>query len=132
MKFGEIGGVVSKEKSFKDYTILYMNVALEQGQVTTGHRSLIVTKKVLLLRSYIVSFSCKYLIHFEELKVLHFFPNKCIGTQIRLCRKMIKGQPRIIIWTNLVDQESLMLYTCTGLACPLGSLPPPGGEAASG
>ena len=34
-----------------------------------------------------------------------------MGTQIRPCHKKVKGQPMIIIWTNLVDLESSMLYT---------------------
>ena len=39
-------------------------------------------------------------------------PYKCIlGVKIWPCCKRIKGQPTIIIWTNLVDQESPMLYT---------------------
>ena len=34
-----------------------------------------------------------------------------MGMQILPCRKKVKGQPRIIIWTNLVDLKSMMLYT---------------------
>ena len=40
----------------------------------------------------------------------NIFPYKCIGTQIWPCRKKVKGQPTVIIWTNLVDLESWMLY----------------------
>ena len=40
-----------------------------------------------------------------------FSPYKCMGMQIWPCRKRVKGQPKVIIWTNLVDLESLMLYT---------------------
>ena len=32
------------------------------------------------------------------------------GVQIWPCRKKVKGLPMIIIWTNLVDLESQMLY----------------------
>ena len=31
--------------------------------------------------------------------------------QIWPCRKKVKGQPTIIIWTNLVELETAMLYT---------------------
>ena len=34
-----------------------------------------------------------------------------MGTQIWPCCKKVKGQPRVIIRTNLVDLESMMLYT---------------------
>ena len=34
-----------------------------------------------------------------------------MGMQISLCRKKVKGQLTVIIWTILVDLESLMLYT---------------------
>ena len=30
--------------------------------------------------------------------------------QIWPCRKKVKGQPMVIIWRNLVDRESSMLY----------------------
>ena len=33
------------------------------------------------------------------------------GAQIWPCCKKVKGQPKTIIWTNLVDLESPMLYT---------------------
>ena len=34
----------------------------------------------------------------------------CMHKEVNMCF-MYKGQPRIIIWPNLVDRESLMLYT---------------------
>ena len=34
-----------------------------------------------------------------------------MGTQFWPCRKKVKGQPTVIIWTNLVDLESIILYT---------------------
>ena len=34
-----------------------------------------------------------------------------MGVQIWPCHKMVKGQPTTIIWTSLVDYESLMPYT---------------------
>ena len=34
-----------------------------------------------------------------------------MGMQIWACRKKVKSHPRIIIWTNLVNLESKMLYT---------------------
>ena len=40
-----------------------------------------------------------------------FYPYKCKGMQIWLYCKKVKGQPRIVIWINLVDLESQMLDT---------------------
>ena len=42
---------------------------------------------------------------------LKFSPYKFIETQIWPCRKQVKDQPKVIIWTNLVDFEFWMLYT---------------------
>ena len=38
-------------------------------------------------------------------------PYKSIRDQIWLCRKICQNQPRVIIWTNLVVLERLMLHT---------------------
>ena len=38
-----------------------------------------------------------------------FHPYKSIETQVWPCRKKVKSQPMIIIWTNLVELESSML-----------------------
>ena len=48
---------------------------------------------------------------FEKMTFQHFFPYKCMGTQIWPCYKKVKGQRTDIIWTNFVDLESSMLYT---------------------
>ena len=40
-----------------------------------------------------------------------FLPYKSIEMQIWPWHKKVKGQPMIIIWTNLIELESLMLYT---------------------
>ena len=42
-------------------------------------------------------------------------------TEICMCLKQVKGHHRIIIWTNLVDLPSLMLYTKIQPQCFLGS-----------
>ena len=42
-----------------------------------------------------------------------FLPNKSIEMQIWLCHKKVNSQPMIIIWTNLVERKSSMLYTYT-------------------
>ena len=41
----------------------------------------------------------------------HFPTYKFMGAQIWSSHKTVKGQPMTIIWTNLVDLESPMLYT---------------------
>ena len=53
-----------------------------------------------------------------------FSPYKCIGMQIWPYRKKVKGQPMVIIWTNLVDLESQILYNMIQPQSFLGS----GGE----
>ena len=40
-----------------------------------------------------------------------FSPYKCMGTPIWPCHKKVKGQLKTVIWTNLVDLVSSMLYT---------------------
>ena len=50
-----------------------------------------------------------------------FSPYKCMGTQIWPCHKKVKGQPMIIIWTNLADLESSKLYTMIQPQSFLGS-----------
>ena len=40
-----------------------------------------------------------------------FSPYKCFRMQIWPCLKKVKGHPRIIIWTNLVDLASPLPYT---------------------
>lgn len=42
-----------------------------------------------------------------------FYPYKYIWMQIWPLNKKIKSHPRIIIWINLIDLQSLILYTCT-------------------
>ena len=39
-----------------------------------------------------------------------FSPFKRIGDPIRPCRKIGQGQPRVIIYINFVELESLMLH----------------------
>ena len=41
----------------------------------------------------------------------HFSEYKSMGMQIWPSHRKVKGHPRIIIWTNLADLESPMLYT---------------------
>ena len=86
----------------------YVDQGLEQ--ITLGDKILIVTKRV----SYFDD-TCKFqqLVFdtFRETEFSIFSPYKCIGMKIWPCRKKVKGQPRMTIWTNLVDLESPMLYT---------------------
>ena len=41
--------------------------------------------------------------YFEKMIFFNISPYKCIGTQIWSCRKKVKGQSTIIIWSNLAD-----------------------------
>ena len=48
---------------------------------------------------------------FWKIHCFTFFPYKSIRDQIWPCRKICQGQPRVIIWTNLVILEHPMLHT---------------------
>ena len=39
------------------------------------------------------------------------YKSTCMGMQIWPCYRKVEGHPRIIIWLNLVDLRSWMLYT---------------------
>ena len=41
---------------------------------------------------------------------IKFSPFKCTGDPIRPCRKIGQGQPRVIIYINIVELESAMLH----------------------
>ena len=48
---------------------------------------------------------------FWNIHCLTFFPYKSINGQIWPCREIGKGQPRVIIWINLVVLEHPVLHT---------------------
>ena len=45
----------------------------------------------------------------NDFLIIQFSSFKCIGNQIRRCRKIGHGQPRIIIYINFDELEPLML-----------------------
>ena len=47
---------------------------------------------------------------FWKIHCFSFFPYKSIRDQIRPCHKIGQGQPRVIIWTNMVVLEHPMLH----------------------
>ena len=53
----KIGQVVSESKTFKNYMVLYLYTAEEQGQITTRKKKIILTKTFYYFLSFIVSFS---------------------------------------------------------------------------
>ena len=48
---------------------------------------------------------------FWKIHCFTFFPYKSIRVQIWPCRKIGQGQPKIIIWANLVVPEHQMMHT---------------------
>ena len=48
---------------------------------------------------------------FQKINNFYFFPYTSLCDQIWLWRKMGQGQPRVIIWTNLVVLPYTMLHT---------------------
>ena len=87
--------------------ILHMG-GLEQSQWITlifGTQSFMYSFRWLHLPTFISYHS------FWKIRCFNFFLNKSIGDQIWPCRKIDQGQPRDIIWTNLVVLEYSMLHT---------------------
>ena len=58
---------------------------------------------------------------FKKINFSEIFPFKCIRKQIWPWRKVGQGQPRIIIWTNLVGSTTPMLHTKSQGHRPSGS-----------
>ena len=48
---------------------------------------------------------------FQKINNFQFFPYKSLSDQIWPWRKMSQGQPRVIIWTPLVELPYTMLHT---------------------
>ena len=48
---------------------------------------------------------------YRKMNILRFSPYKCIRNQIWPCHKVGQGQPRFIIYANLVGPTSPMLHT---------------------
>ena len=79
----------------------------------------------LVLNTYWKKKCCCFFFFFLFFFFFFFFqlfpPYISIETQIWPCRKRIKGQPMIIVWTNLLDLESSMLYNMIQPQSFLGS-----------
>ena len=58
---------------------------------------------------------------FWKIHCFTFFPYKSIRDQIWPCRKICQGQPRIIIWANLVVLKHPMIHTKMQGHWPFGS-----------
>ena len=92
--------------TLQDYILLYMFIAQWQGQIYVTLNG----KKWLLLHVYYCTFQLFVFNIFWENDCSTFSPCKMYGTQIWPRFKKVKGLPRIIISTNLVDLESQTLY----------------------
>ena len=100
------------EKKYLKITQFHICIIYPRGKAANPKG----TKFLLLLKSFTtLIIHCKFqpLVFntFWENDFSTFSPYKCIVMQIWSCCKKVKGQPTTIIWTNLVDLESLMLYT---------------------
>ena len=58
---------------------------------------------------------------FWKIYCFTFFPYKSIRNQIWPCRKISQGQPRVIIWANLVVLKHPMMHTKVQGHWPIGS-----------
>ena len=83
-----------------------MYIAPGRGQTARRGQSFDVNRHFLSLRSSVADDNSCWKIH-----CFTFFPCKSIRDQIWPCRKIGQGQPRAIIWTNLVVLEHPMLHT---------------------
>ena len=73
------------------------------------------------LRSSVASFKSQRNIVSENIHCFNFFPYKSIRDQIWPCRKIGHGQPRVIIWANLVVLKHPMMHTKIQGHWPFGS-----------
>ena len=94
------------QKTLKNYKILYMYKAKGQGQITPIGQNF--TSLIIHCKFQLLVFNT-----FWENDFSTFSPYKSMGVQIWPCPKKVKGQPTTIMWINLVDLESPMLYTKT-------------------
>ena len=89
-----------------------MYIALGQGAYNPpGDKNFDVNRNFLSLRSCIASFKSQMTVVSEISIVLPFFLYESIREQIWPCRKIGRGQPSVIIWTNLVVLMPPMLHT---------------------
>ena len=104
-----VGLLVIEKKKFKN---IESSSDLDQGQwitLTFGTLKALCTHLVELAAStniYIIDYNS-----FWKINCFNFFSYKSIGDQIWPYSKIGQGQPRIIIWTNLVVLEYPMLHT---------------------
>ena len=57
----------------------------------------------------------------RKMNISRFFQYKCIRNQIWPCRNIDQGQPKFIIFANLVGPTSSMIYTKSQGHWPFGS-----------
>ena len=69
------------------------------------------TNKILFFPTAYTNFDITDSNSFWKIHCFTFFPYKSIKDQIWTCCKKGQGQPRVIIWTNLVVLEHPMLHT---------------------
>ena len=70
----KIGRAVSEMKTFKDYTILNTYTAKGQGRITSGYKSLIVTKMFTTL-IMLCKFQSLVFVHFQRMIFFSHFPD---------------------------------------------------------
>ena len=103
---GEKKQKVSEKMTFKIYTIFYIHKALGKGQIPPGDKILIANTSFTTLILH-----CKFQPFVFNTFLENDFSTFYLGTQVWPCHRKVKDHPRIIIWTNMSDLESQMLYT---------------------
>ena len=98
--------VVIEEKKFKKYWIWVI-----WNKVNERPWALVIKASCTHLVDCIYQLLYHILQWFLKIHCFNFFSYKSIGDQIWHCRKIGQGQPRDIIWTNLVVLEYLRLHT---------------------
>ena len=98
--------MVSKEKKFETFEYEW-----PWTKVNEWHWPLIFIKLHVLIRlTASINFDIIDSNSFWNIHCFTFFPYKNIKDQILSCSKISQGQPRVIIWTNLVVLERPMLH----------------------
>ena len=102
-----IGLAVSKEKKFENVEFEWPWTNVNEWPWPLNF----IEVRVLIELSASTNFDITDYNSFWRINCFTFFPYKSIRGQIWPCRKLCEGQPKVIIWTNLVVREHPMLYT---------------------
>ena len=100
---------------------MYIHVAPGQGHTAPRGQSFDVNRNFLVTSVICCQFQIIDDNGIWKIHCFTFFPYKSIRDQIWPCRKIGQGQPRVIIWANLVVLKHPMMHTKIQGHWPFGS-----------